>query len=215
MPTDLILICHGQTAKRDGERRYGWWADMPLARRGKQQAVLIGERLRNDFDIRALYTSPQRCARQTAERIGDLVHVVPQEEDALRELESGDLATLSCEEAREYYPGVLKGQSPEEARVPGSETDADMHNRVARVVSRIVHLSPDRQIACVTHSRPIIACFQAIMGYMPEDERKPLFVCRTAAIHHLQLDPTGDPTVIALNDTAHLANLPTSYQIKK
>ena len=215
MPTDLILICHGHTAKRDGERRYGWWADMPLSRRGKRQAVLIGERLRNDFDIRALYASPQRCARQTAERIGDLVHVVPQVDDALRELESGDLTTLSCEEAREYYPGVLEGQSPEEARVPGCETDADMHNRVARAVSRIVHLSPDQQIACVTHSRPVIACLQAIMGYMPEDERKPLFACRTAAIHHLQLDPQGDPTVIAFNDTAHLANLPTQYQNKK
>ena len=213
MPTDLILICHGHTAKRDGERRYGWWADMPLSRWGKQQAVVIGERLRNDFDIRALYASPQRCAWQTAERIGDLVHVEPQADDALRELESGDLTTLSCEEAREYYPGVLEGQSPEEARVPGCETDADMHNRVARAVSRIVHLSPDQQIACVTHSRPIVACLQAIMGYMPEDERKPLFACRTAAIHHLQLDPQGDPTVIAFNDIAHLANLPTQYQI--
>lgn len=209
MPTDLILICPGHTAKRDGERRYGWWANRPLSRRGKRQAMLIGERLRNDFDIRALYTSPRRCTRQTAERIGDLVHVVPQVEDALRELESGDLATLSCKEAREYYPGVLEGQSPEQARVPGSETDADMHNRVARAVSRIVHLSSDQQVACVTHSRPIVACLQAIMGYMPEHENKPQFACRAAAIHHLQLDPTGDPTFIALNDIAHLANLPT------
>ena len=74
MPTDLILICHGQARKRDGEHHYGWWTNMPLSHRGKQQALLIGERLRNDFDIRALYTSPQKCARQTAEWIGDVLH---------------------------------------------------------------------------------------------------------------------------------------------
>ncbi len=209
MPTDLILICHGQAVKRDGERLYGWWADMPLSHRGKQQALLIGERLRSDFDICGLYTSPLRCARQTAERIGDLVHVVPEIEDALRELESGDLATLSCEEAREYYPGVIEGQSPEEARVPGSETDADMYTRVARAVSQIVNQSPNQQIACITHRRPIVACLQAIMGYAPEHQHKPQFLCCATAIHHLQLDPEGDPMVIALNDTAHLAELPT------
>ena len=208
MPTDLILICQGQARKRDGEHHYGWWADMPLSHRGKQQALLIGERLRNDFDIRCLYTSPQKCARQTAEWIGDFLHIVPEVENDLRELESGDLATLSSEEVRKYYPGFFGGQSLEEARVPGSETYADLHSRVANIVSQLVNESPDQQIACITHVRPSVACLQAIMGYTPEDEHKPQFSCRTAAIHHLQLNPRGEPTFIALNDIAHLADLP-------
>ena len=208
MPTDLILICHGQARKRDGEHHYGWWADMPLSHRGKQQALLIGERLRKDFDIRGLYTSPQQCARHTAEWIGDILHIAPEIENDLRELESGDLATLSSEEVRKYYPGFFEGQSLEDARVPGSENYADLHSRIARVVSQLVNESPDQQIVCITHVRPIIACLQAIMGYTPEDEHKPQFSCRTAAIHHLQLNPGGEPTFMVLNDIAHLADLP-------
>ena len=209
MPTDLILICHGQARKRDGEHLYGWWADMPLSHRGKQQALLIGERLRKDFDIRGLYTSPKKCTHQTAEWIGDVLHIVPKVEDDLRELESGDLATLSSEEVRQYYPGFFGGQSLEDARVPGSETYADLHTRVANAVSQLVNESPDQQIACITHTRPIVACLQAIMGYTPEDDHKPQFSCHTAAIHHLQLNPGGEPTFISLNDIAHLADLPT------
>ena len=208
MPTDLILICHGQARRRDGENHYGWWADMPLSHRGRQQAMLIGERLRNNFDIHSLYTSPQKCTRQTAEWIGDVLRIVPEIEDDLRELESGDLATLSNEEVRKYYPGFLSGESLEEARVPGSETYADLHTRVANAVSQLVNKSPDQQIVCITHVRPIVACLQAIMGYTPEDEHKPQFACHTAAIHHLQLNPGGEPTFISLNDIAHLADLP-------
>ena len=126
---------------------------MPLSHRGKQQAMLIGERLRNNFDIHSLYTSPQKCTRQTAEWIGDVLRIVPEIEDDLRELESGDLATLSNEEVRKYYPGFLSGESLEEARVPGSETYADLHTRVANAVSQLVNKSPDQQIACITHAR--------------------------------------------------------------
>ena len=208
MPTDLILICHGQPQKSDGENHYGWWADMPLSHRGKQQAMLLAERLRSDFDIRCLYTSPQKCAHQTAEWIGDILHIVPDVENDLRELESGDLATLTREEVRKYYPGFFEGQSLEDARVPGSETYADLHTRVANTVSQLVNEAPDQQIACITHVRPIVACLQAIMGYTPEDEHKPQFACHTAAIHHLQLNPGGEPTFMSLNDISHLADLP-------
>lgn len=208
MPTDLILICHGQARERDEEHHYGWWANRPLSHRGKQQALLIGERLRTDFDIRGVYTSPQKCARQTAEWIGDILSIVPEVEDGLRELESGDLATLTREEVRKYYPGFFEGQSLEEARVPGSETYADLHARVANTVSELINESPDQQIACITHVRPIVACLQAIMGYTPEDEHKPQFTCHTASIHHLKLDPGSEPTFVAFNDIAHLADLP-------
>jgi len=207
--TDLILICHGQAIQRDGKHLYGWWADMPLSRRGKQQALLIGERLKNDFDISAIYTSPLRRAQQTAHLIGDVVQVVPAIEHALRELESGELCTLSYDQAQERYPNViLNGQTLEEAQIPGSETYAAMHNRVASAIGQIVDQSPTQHIACVTHGGPIVAYLRAIMGYAPEQQRKPRFLSRAASIHHLQIDPQGERTVVALNDIAHLTGMP-------
>ena len=213
MPIDLILICHGQAVQRDGERLYGWWADMPLSHWGKQQSLLIGERIKNDFDINAIYTSPLTRAQQTARLIGDIVQVVPAVEHALRELESGDLSTLSYEEAQHRYPNViLDGQSLEEAHIPGSETYAAMHNRVASAIGQIINQSPDQQIACITHGGPIVAYLRAAMGYAPEQQRKPRFLCRAASIHHLQMDHEGERTVVALNDIAHLTGLPDHEQ---
>ena len=209
MATDLILICHGQTIQRDGNRLYGWWANMSLSHRGKQQALLIGERLKHDFDIAAIYTSPLQRAQQTASLVGDVVQVIPTAEHALRELDSGDLSTLSYGEAKEHYPEVIvEGKTLEEAQIPNSETYAEMHHRVASAINRIIKQSPNQQIVCITHGGPVVAYLRAAMGYTPEQQRKPRFQCRPASIHHLQMDLEGERTVVALNDVAHLTGLP-------
>ena len=94
MPTDLILVCHGQSAQRHEGKLLGWWADVPLSDSGCKQALLIGVRLRDQFDVDALYTSPLRRAAQTADVISRIVKVTPAVDPDLREIDSGDLADL-------------------------------------------------------------------------------------------------------------------------
>ena len=100
MSTDLVLACHGQSAQRQGGKVLGWWADVALSRDGHKQAILLGERLRDTFDVTALYTSPLRRALETAEVVGRLVHVVPAVEQNLRELDGGELDLVSPSEWR-------------------------------------------------------------------------------------------------------------------
>jgi len=207
MAVDLLLICHGQAVQREGDRHFGWWADMPWSDRGRQQAILIGERLKNDFHIDAIYTSPLMRARETAQIVGDCVKAIPAIDHALRELDSGDLAALSYEEARAQYPDIVLGY--EFDRIPGGESYVDMHHRVACAIDRIAAQSPDQQVACITHGGPIVAYLRAFVGYSAQQTRKPRFLCGIASLHHLQLEPDGDGIVMALNDIAHLTGLPT------
>lgn len=206
MATDLLLICHGQPVQRDRDRIFGWWADMPLSHRGRQQAILIGERLKSDFDIRAVYTSPLKRASETAHIVGDVVRAEPAIDHALRELDSGDLADLSYEEARMHYPEIVRGQELD--RIPGGESYVEMHHRVTHTINRMVEQTPDGQVACITHGGPIVAYLRAFMGYRPEQAKKPRFLCSIASMHHLQVESDGEGTVVALNDVAHLTGLP-------
>lgn len=206
MPTDLILICHGQAVQREGDQVFGWWADMPLSLLGRQQALLIGECLKNNFEIQSIYTSPLTRAQETADIVRDIVKVEPATEHALRELDSGDLAHLSYEEAQTRYPEAVK----EGQNIPNGESYDDMHRRVAWVVNRLVRQAPDQQIVCITHGGPIVAYLRAFMGYEPQDKNKPRFLCRVASLHHLQLTPDGDRTIVSLNDIAHLSGLPSN-----
>jgi probable phosphoglycerate mutase len=209
MATDLILACHGQSAQKQGEKRLGWWADVSLTPTGSQQALLLGERLRTEFDVHALYASPLRRTRETADRVGRMVKVVPVVEPDLRELDSGYLAGLSYGEAAEQYPDlILHGRTSADGRIPGGESYADLHHRVERALNRIVDQNPDRQVVAITHGGPIVAYLRAFMGYSWEARNKPRFLCDAISIHHLKIDAEDDKTVVRLNDTSHLSGMP-------
>ena len=209
MATDLILVCHGQSAQRQGKKVLGWWADVSLSSAGFRQALLLAERLRNEFDVGALYTSPLRRARETAELVGQRVKAVPGVEPGLRELDSGALATLSYDEARARFPDIIvHGRVSADGRLPGGESYADLHTRADRTLNRILKQNPDRQVVAVTHGGPIISFLRAFLGYTRETAGKPRFLCDASSIHHLRVEEGGEKTVVRLNDTSHLVGMP-------
>ena len=209
MATDLILICHGQSAQRQGDKVLGWWADVSLSTTGSRQALLAGDRLSRERNVSRLFASPLRRTRETAELIGHAVKVVPTMEKGLRELDSGALAALSYEEARERYPDlIVHGKVSADGRLPGGESYADLHRRVEESVNRIVRENVDGQIVVVTHGGPIVAYLRAFLGYAWDSPGKPRFLCDAASFHHLRLDGEGEKTVVRLNDTLHLSGMP-------
>ena len=209
MATDLILTCHGQSVQREANRLLGWWADVSLSAMGERQALLLGERLKQHLEIQSLYTSPLHRAMETARLVGECIKVTPIVEPALRELDSGDLAGLSYEEARERFPElIVHGRIPVDGRLPGGESYTELHTRVTWAINRMIKRHPDRQIVVVTHGGPIVAYLRALMGYGPSDTHKPRFICDATSLHHLQFDGLHERTVVSLNDTAHLTEMP-------
>jgi len=209
MSTELILICHGQSVRREENRLLGWWSDVSLSPKGRQQALLLGERLQSSYDIQSVFTSPLTRARETANLIGDMVRVVPTVETSLRELDAGALSRLSYEEAKVRFPDViLRGKSSGEGHIPGGESYADLHRRVAWGLERIIAQCLNQQIAVVTHGGPIVTYLRSFLGYESDQRNKPRFICDVASVHHLKIDEDGEKTVFCLNDSAHLAEMP-------
>ena len=209
MPTELILVCHGQSAQRQDGRLLGWWADLPLSETGYKQALLLGGRLRDEHDVSVLYTSPLKRADETAQILGQMVKAVPLVEADLREIDSGELADLSYEEASARYPDlILQGRAPADGRLPGGESYAGLHRRVERAISRSVERNPQAQIVVVTHGGPIVTFLMATMGYAWDTPDRPRFQCDAISLHHIRIDEGGQKTVVRLNDTAHLSEMP-------
>ena len=166
-------------------------------------------RLQDEFEVSAIYTSPLRRAAETADVVGRIVKVVPTPDADLREIDSGDLAGLSYEQASDRYPDlILEGRVPQDGRMPGGESYVGLQRRAERAINRVVKRNPGEHVVVVTHGGPIVSYLMAIMGYSWDTEDRPRFQCDAISLHHLQIDDGGQRTLVRLNDVGHLLNMP-------
>ena len=120
--TRLYLVRHGETdANRDGLALGR--ANVLLNERGVWQAGRLRERL-EDEPFAAVYSSPLSRTRKTAEMIAADREIDVTTDEALVEMDVGELDGLTFAEVRERHPNLLQrwvsADGPEE-RLPGGE----------------------------------------------------------------------------------------------
>jgi broad specificity phosphatase PhoE len=162
--TRLYLIRHADVLNPK-RVLYGHLDNFPLSPRGRRQAELLGQRLR-EAGLARIVHSPLQRARETAELIAaQLPRPVPLiEEPELREAEFG-----------RYLQGVPPWQVPfrrplwlvHKARrglLPGDETIAAMGGRVLEVARRYAREHPAEVTALVSHADPLQAAWILLEG---------------------------------------------------
>ena len=100
----LYLVRHGQTPY-NAEHRLQGQTDIPLSEVGREQARLLGERLKAEgarFD--ALYCSRLMRARETAGIIGSYIGLEPVVIEGVEEIDLGLFENHSFEECAVLYP---------------------------------------------------------------------------------------------------------------
>jgi len=140
MPTELVLVRHGETSWSQ-ERKHTGRSDIPLTDNGRAQAQGIAGALRT-FDIQRCFASPLSRAWETAELIG--LH--PDPDDDLLEWDYGDFEGLTTAEIRVTSPGWSVWTHP----ITGGETIEQVGARADRVIDRA--LAFDGMTALVAHS---------------------------------------------------------------
>ncbi len=125
---ELWLVRHGETEwSRDG--KHTSTTDLDLTEKGVEVARTLRERLaETSFDL--VLSSPRRRALRTAELAG--FEDVEVEED-LVEWDYGDYEGISTPEIRETVPDWTVWTHP----TPNGETDAEVSERLDRVVARV------------------------------------------------------------------------------
>ena len=104
----VLLARHGQTDWNAAGKIQGV-SDVPLNERGREQAAALAGRVLDAGAISAVYTSPLKRARETAEIIGRRLGLEPVPVGALTELNFGDWEGLLLGGDRRALAGTARG----------------------------------------------------------------------------------------------------------
>ena len=208
----LLLIRHGETAA-NAERRVQGHLDVPLSGRGLRESERLAGRVAG-LPVAALYSSPLRRARQTADAIAEQLSLEIEERDELMERDVGALSGLVWDEVMERYPEFIRARAEPNPTidVPGYELDDAFNLRVHTVLEAIIVVHPEQTVAVVTHGGVIASfCRQTLQI---EAGRPAPFDIGNGSITVFDIqDGEFDPLtrsrvrLMALNDTCHLDGL--------
>lgn len=207
--TLLLLVRHAETEDNVADRLSGW-TDGDLSERGEQQILLLADHFhRAHPDAAALYASPLRRARRTAEAIGRLTGHQPIFDEDLREMYFGELDGRPFEELRAAYAHLLAADEDvarEDFVWPGGESRTGFLARVRRAIDRIAAAHRGETVAIVTHGG-VIATFLTIV----QSESVALWrnwTVTNASLTEVRWDHArGVGSLVRRGDAAHLAEL--------
>jgi len=215
MATELVLVCHGEATVDVTGLVGGPRSCTGLTARGHQQTQLLAGRLAGPHartPFVACYTSPCRCAQDTAQLIDAVLHLAPCCDDGIRGLDPGDADGQPRSAVEQAFGGPPETR-PDDALAAGAET---WHQYLRRATTALGNLHRRHRgggrILIVGHPETVVACHVWLLG-LPADVRAGL---------RFRSDPTGITrwgkdhdafgsavwTLLCHNDLAHLRGQP-------
>jgi len=168
----VYLARHGQTAY-NLERRFQGQQPVPLDETGRKQAVELAERAA-DHGFSALWSSPLRRARETADVVAERIGLAPREDARLMETDAGEWTNLLFGEVQAKSPQLLTKFLAGEAdfAFPGGESFAQQEARVAAALTEVEGGTVPALVVC--HGMVIRAALSSRAGHWePHAERVP------------------------------------------
>jgi alpha-ribazole phosphatase len=198
---EIILARHGETDWNTGEIFRGR-ADVPLNATGLRQAKLLAEYLKGE-KIDAVYSSPLQRAVKTAEAIAARQGLDIKTVENINDIDYGEWQGLSLDEVKERYPELYQDwlDTPEQVRLPGGESLAEVRGRVMPFVDDAMMRCGEGKIVMVSHRvvHKVLTC--ALLGL--DNDSFWNFRLDTGGITRFEFN--GDRAVlVSHNDTSYL-----------
>ncbi|MFD5073483.1 histidine phosphatase family protein [Streptomyces sp. NPDC058371] len=196
---DLLLVRHGET-EWSVSGQHTSWTDLPLTRRGEEQATSLAPLLAGRTFALAL-TSPLHRAIRTAELAG-LAGAVPDPE--LHEWDYGayeGVTTVDIHRTRPDWYLWDDGVPPGPAGHPG-ESPAEVGQRADRVLKQAGTVLDDGDVVLVGHAHFLRALTARYLGLTAADGR--LFQLATGTVSRLSTEH-GRPVIAEWNATGGAA----------
>jgi alpha-ribazole phosphatase len=200
----LLLVRHGVTLNNQ-QARYTGQSDVAISPQGKQQAILLAERLAKE-PLDVIVSSDLQRARTTAQIIAKHHEIPVYEDAALREMALGawEGSTFAEVLARDEAMVSRWRADPINYSPPGGETVAQLRERIVDALLKWQSLYPEATMLWVTHAGLIGTLICHLLDIDLKNRRK--FRCDTASI--TEFDVGRDYAILMrMNDTAHLHDL--------
>jgi len=147
----FVLVRHGEPEASARGRCYGS-LDVGLSDSGRGQIDVVARCLRQ-APLAAVYTSPRRRARESAEIVARSHELSPSVDERLGEIDFGQLEGMSYDEAAEKYPELYRAwmEQPTEVTFPDGESFDMMERRVLSAAADMRSRHRGQVVAIVTH----------------------------------------------------------------
>ncbi len=193
MPTTLVhLVRHGESAGNvDPTLPRG--DDPPLTARGEAQAAAAATQIAR-LGVDAIFSSPVRRARETAERVAGAVRLPVTLVAGLGEVDMGSLSNAATASERAEREAIFSAWLAGDRRRAFPE--GEDFGAVLRRVSAALELACARggAVAVVTHRMAIAA---ALSLCVPPDLARPAGPCPNGSITTIRRDDEGHWTHVA------------------
>ena len=199
--TRLFLVRHGRTGWNK-EQIFRGTKDVPLDRVGREEALMVGERLKGE-GLRAVYSSPLSRATETAEAITRFHSIEVQVMAGLNDLHFGEWEGQSLDEVKKQYADLYLRWQQEPHRVifPKGEGLDEVRARAMKAVEEIMERHLQETVALVSHRVVLKVLICALLGL--DNSHFWNIGQDTAAINCFHYKD-GRWIVALLNDTCHL-----------
>jgi phosphoserine phosphatase len=209
--TRIILVRHGQTDWNLDDRFRGR-ADVPLNATGVAQAQATGQRVAEEWQPVAIYSSSLSRALDTGQAIADHLarsyqtNIPVQVISDLADFDFGKWEGLTPEEARQHWPEEIEAwyASPQTVHIPGGETLQDLRERAMKVIRDLVSQHSGETIAVVSHTDVNRIILLDMLGL--RDDSFWRLRQDTCAINVIEAED-GSFTIVTINDTCHLRHI--------
>lgn len=150
--TKVILVRHGHVEGISPERFRGR-ADLALTPEGRRQAEATARRIQQSWRLAAIYCSPLRRCRATAEAIAGPHGRSPIAVEELTDIDYGDWQGLTPDEVRARWPEALETwrKNPHWTAIPGGETLQRVLSRSVSALRGVIGRHPDEAVAVIGH----------------------------------------------------------------
>lgn len=196
--TLFYLIRHGRSIWNALGRWQGQ-ANPPLDAVGRAQAQALAVHLL-DHNVSALYSSPLARARETAEAVAAQLGLPVVFDRRLMERDVGMWTGLTGEEVRARWPAHFERDWWADGP-PEGETQQQITNRVAAVLTTLVAAHPDETVAVVSHGGTLLTFVRHILQIPPQVQIS--FSFPNTAITRIKVSPTS-VRVLTLSEVPHL-----------
>jgi len=206
-PTRLYLVRHGAT-QLSAEDRFAGEIGADLSTEGREQAALLGERLRA-HEISAVYSSPLSRTVETAQIVAGRCGLDIQTADGLREIRHGHWEGLTRQEVESRFAQEYSDwqQDPFTFAPEGGESGVSVLARALPAIREIVVRHAGQNVLVVSHKATIRILLSSLLGFDPRGYRDRLDQA-PACLNVLDFRDSVRARLMLFNDTSHYSDRP-------
>lgn len=204
----IYLVRHC-AAQGNVDGTYQGHIDSDITEIGRKQLELVAARLRN-VPFSAIYSSPLKRARATADAINQYHHVPVTEEESLIEINVGKMEGMKWEDLPKRFPKEAEAwvNHLQDFVAPEGESIVQvtkrMWNGVRAIVKKENELGKEKTIGITTHGCAL-RCFLCKAQGWPLERIADVPLSDNTAISEVCFADDGKCTVVRIGDASHLA----------